>query len=168
MNEALLWKVVEHAEVEPRRFNMREWYVNATGIVTDVETIDDLKNPEVFEGYEDVPPCGAVGCVAGTCCIISGVSTKQFVAHINGMDIYEYQMPYGGWFHNAMNLLSLTLDQAERLFYPGYGFEPLDKPHNVWPEPFKSQYHENANNPQERVRILRERVAHFIATNGAE
>ncbi len=174
MNVELLRKVVEHVELEPRRFNMHEWYVDATGVVCGEIDVCNLDVSSFFdENGSDVPPCGVVGCIAGTTCIISGKAIGFPRGIINGRKLFEYKMPIGGWAKNAQKLLELTDDQAERLFYPGYWYAPLyigSQLHseNTWPEPFAGQYFRNRYNPEERVKILRARVEHFIATNGAE
>lgn len=124
-----------------------------------------LDGEEIEFTIDDIPPCGAVGCIAGNTVIIAGLGRPYFLGSRNGRDIIQYHAPAGStWFDKAAELLGLDNEQAQRLFYPNDRFGDGN---NVWPEPFASQY-EKAKTPEERVAVLRPRVEHFIATNGAE
>jgi hypothetical protein len=83
-----------------------------------------------------------------------------------GITVKRYSDPIGGWFGNAQKLFGLTVEQAQRLFYPykGFGLDGVA----YWPEPFASDYMNNKNDPEARVEIMAARVEHFINTNGAE
>lgn len=182
MNIELLNKIIEHIEEEPRRFNMETWYTDASDIVKGTADIYDISEGEMLfgedeDGYENVPPCGAVGCLAGTACILSGrVKPIGEPVVIEGRTVVSYEEPINGkgWFEEGRDALGLTDEQAQRLFFPrkGYGrqegFEEAQAKELYWPEPFASEYYDARNDPQERAAIVKRRIAHFIATEGRE
>lgn len=183
MNIRLLNKIMDHIEEEPRRFNMEAWYVDVSEAVKMERRGEDYeyvmeeanKNFELFQDSNDIPPCGAVGCLAGTACILSGAVQPLGKAEvINGRTVLSYQDPAGGWFNAGRAALDLSIEQAKRLFFlrKGMGLlgdEAMDTDEGFfWPEPFASEYRYNSNDPAARAEIVKRRIAHFIATNGVE
>jgi hypothetical protein len=163
MNTELLLKIVEHAEQEPRRFDMGSWYVDVSEVVMGNHDLEEvLNNDSGFAARDEemLPPCGTIGCIAGTACILGGELTYD-VKFFGGLELRSYHGPHRGWYRTAVDLLGLSDEQADRLFYKDYS-----EVH--WPESFAAEYEANQDNPEERVKILRRRVEHFIATNGAE
>jgi hypothetical protein len=181
MNIELMNRILAHAVNEPRRFNMETWYRDVSEAVKldnygfDFDAVMESanKNSELFRDTNEIPPCGAVACVAGTACILSGKSQPYGIAEvINGRDVISYTEPAGGWFTAGRQALDLTVEQAKRLFFPCKGFGLFGEDNNAdtslcWCEPFATEY-QNAETPGERTEVLRRRFAHFIATNGAE
>lgn len=174
MNIELLNKIVAHAEEEPRRFNMHTWYEDVSGVLTGQDTARDangVAGTELFEDESDVPPCGAVGCLAGTACILSGKASVENEEVINGRNVITYFRPSNGWFEAGRDALDLTREQAESLFFSDAYLADSNawsSGKHYWPEPFATEYTKNRFNPEARVQILKRRVAHFIATEGRE
>lgn len=182
MNIELLNKIMDHIEEEPRRFNMETWYEDVSDAVKmeaggeDYDYIMEQANrhADLFQDTNDIPPCGAVGCLAGTACILSGaVQPLDKGDVINGRLVLSYADPAGGWFNAGRTALDLTIEQAKRLFFPRKGFGLVGSDAEAeegffWPEPFASEYRDNSENPSARAEIVKRRIAHFIATNGAE
>ncbi len=165
MNVELLLKVVEYAEQEPRRFDMGDWYVDVSGVITGDDDLDSIvSNDSGFAArdVEKLPPCGTIGCIAGTACILAG-DLQYETTIFDGFELRSYYDPYRGWYRTAVDLLDLSYEQADRLFYP-----KREVSERGWPEPFVTEYAQNWDNPEERVKILRRRVEHFIVTNGQE
>jgi hypothetical protein len=150
MNVELLRKVVEYAEAEPRRSDMAEWYIDVSHMT---------KNPRI-----NTPPCGAVACLSGTACILSGAAPKSEVSIQNGIEVASYDEPDEGWFNAGRDALGLTSEQASRLFFLSDALAAR----KCWPKSFAEAYWMCGNKPDEKVKVLRERVEHFIATEGRE
>jgi hypothetical protein len=183
MNIELLNKIMDHIEEEPRRFNMEAWYedvseaVKMEAIGEDYDYIMEQanRNAQLFQDTNDIPPCGAVGCLAGTACILNGAVQPLDKGNvINGRLVLSYEYPAGGWFNAGRAALDLTIEQAKRLFFPRKGFglirdEAVGTDEGFfWPEPFASEYRDNSENPSARAEIVKRRIAHFIATDGRE
>jgi hypothetical protein len=184
MNVELMNRILAHAVNEPRRFNMETWYEDVSEAVKmdnngyDFDEVIERanENSELFRDTNEIPPCGAVACVAGTACILSGKSKPYGIAEvINGRTVVSYTIPDGGWFEAGRRALDLTVEQAKRLFFPRKGFglfeaecsEDAEDTGLYWCEPFATEYH-MAETPVERTEVLKRRFAHFIATDGRE
>jgi hypothetical protein len=138
MKTRLLRKVQKFLMEEPRRFDMGNW-------------ITDSTRASVLEH----PPCGTACCIAGAAVIVDRgqnpaivlselIKTRQ--SGITGIDIED----------EAVDLLSLTYAQKERLFFATY-----------WPGKFKSAY-ARAKTPLDRAKVGVRRIEHFIKTKGKE
>lgn len=152
MNVELLNKVVQFHEEVPARFSMDDWY----------ESMEP--GSYVEELLEPAPACGVVGCIAGTANILGG-KLFHHTDHDLGIEIYEE--PEDGWFKGGQEVLELTREQAQRLFYHTSTIAGYWNSKNSWPDKFSKAY-VAATTAQARVEVLKARVAHFIATGGQE
>jgi len=171
MNIELLNKIVSYAEAEPRRFDMETWYTDVSSVLRGDRDFDDSKDDNQFvaDSEADLPPCGTMGCMAGLACILSGKAEVYSTERIGNMVVNHYEVPTGGWFDAAKAVLGISGEQAERLFYPSAVFvEKLRSQPQHWPEPFSTEYEAHKHDAAKRVEILKARVEHFIATDGAE
>lgn len=174
MKTTLLRKVVRFCEEEPRRFNMSIWYQDVGSVLKgDDETLARVNEATAGVDQPDeiskdqIAPCGIIGCLAGNTCIVTGLCETE--PDSSDPDLIHYYEPGHGWFRAAKEALGLTGIQAERLFYPSKEFnEGGGRPGaGHWPERYSLAYRK-AKTPEERVKVLRRRVEHFIKTNGRE
>lgn len=97
---------------------------------------------------DDEHPCGAVACLAGNAVLLEEPKTfRKLVESPNREEIQDV----------ARELLWLTDVQAHRLFH-------LDS----WPYGFFLYYTNPKAEANDRAAVLRDRVEHFISTEGAE
>lgn len=130
INSELLLKVAEYIEGHPKEFDMSHWRGHQK---------KQLPNPwyRVVVGLPaPTEACGTTYCMAGWTVALSGGDMA------------------GNLPAQAQRLLSLSLEQAQRLFYE----------HN-WPQRFRGSH---VKHDADRVWLASERIRHFIATNGAE
>lgn len=126
--------------------------------------IGDLiaKRPEHFymSAYYSENECGTTGCIAGYALAltnypdVAGLTKKLTLsaAEHNPNDNWQTQQ-------KGARALGLTEKQSDRLFHVGN-----------WPDAFRDRYQEatSENDPRVLAQISVERIAHFVATNGAE
>lgn len=145
----LLEKVIVTILEEPRRLEMAEWGTKYS--------------PAEVERNENAPPCGTQGCIAGWVRILGD---KTFLPGlVEYMEQCEYRLYdfSGDTADEAMKLLHISINQAERLFYlPGWsGVE------TGWPREFATAYR-LADTPAQKAEITARRIRHFITTGGEE
>lgn len=107
-----------------------------------------------------VTKCGTVGCIAGWAMIINGDTKKN-----GDLKAAVYAACGGDEEARGMELLGLTEEQANRLFYV-----------QNWPEDLEDRYidvHEEYTSSgraarEARVRIVQERIKRFIESEGRE
>lgn len=91
------------------------------------------------EAKEILKDCGSVGCLYGWACAFYPVNTGLLSVWLNGDKIF-----------------GLDVETSEKLCGLRH-----------WPRAFKSRY-QKAKTPATRLRVLRDRVEHFIATEGRD
>lgn len=153
---SLLFRLQEHIKSEPKTFNMGSW-----------GTICDPKHYDLFEPAEDDadmavvlqrPACGAVGCIAGSLCIMTGLVKPS--AHFGYEDVYVM-----GWdtHDKAVQELQIDFVQGRRLFLlKSWGNK------EGWPEQFETELAKYEPGTPEYVDVTIRRINHFIATGGDE
>lgn len=153
MNLQAIWETVEYMEKEPRRIDMIDGIVSAS----DARRFDEeYPFPQVSRVLV-LPPCDTVSCFAG-----AAVLSHRPLAQ-SEIDLWH---SWSRVREEASEILDLSYAEAQRLFYlPSIhgGQEGED----AWPEVFEKAYFE-AKTPEDRAKVIRERVQHFIDTNGAE
>ena len=118
-----------------------------------------------MQGFGRETKCGTLACVAGHTLLMSGYRLSPTNPNVftawSGAKVGPFDVSLV-----AATLLGLEIVQAEKLFYMGN-----------WPEKFQDAYIKAdasdfglraAESKAEKLRILKERVAHFIATEGRE
>ena len=155
INVKLLREIKKMILEEPRRLNMAHF----------AEMFADSAQPTEGNDYEpkkeERPPCGAVMCIAGHALLAEERSRGFFRKRFTRPVVDRIRTAAEG---EAQDLLGLTDEQAERLFYftdwNWLGDEG-------WPEEFADAYIK-AKTPAQRARVTARRIEHFIKTNGAE
>lgn len=156
---------------EPRRLAMSDW-----GAVFDPnnkavkEAVANVIDWDTLDG-NDMPPCGTVGCIAGTIVLLNTPKekldrmmaracklSKEFVQGVE--DGLEPDSTESAVFLDAdvmgRRLLGLNKAQSDRLFMPG-----------DWPGEFQDLYDE-ADTPLKRVYATIRRIEYFIFTGGTD
>jgi len=90
-----------------------------------------------YQRYITKRDCGTTRCIAGWTCFLSGNISPNTP-------------------NEAQQLLGLTYEQANRLFY-----------RRNWPEPYRSHI-EDCTSKTDNAWTAAQRIRHFIKTNGAE
>jgi hypothetical protein len=151
MNVKLLRQIQKYILAEPKRFYLGSW---GGSILPDV--VDSLMdNEDSFSRtmLEQRPPCGALGCIAGTACILTGAIKPKL-----GSKIFFFPESTA---HKARRLLGIDAAAAERLFYLSeWGYDG-------WPRKFERAY-ERCRTPRGRASVAVRRIDHFIKTKGKE
>jgi hypothetical protein len=161
----LLKKFQEYILEEPRRFNLSLW--------------GEIANPKEFEqiaedrGPTDVtdqrPPCGTVGCVAGSICVLTGViKPKTVLKGLSSLEVYSFPNHTP---EMAAKALGLPLSLAEKLFYLKSWRVVFNKEEEVypgWPEKFEEELEKHKPGSQGYAKVTVARIQHFIDTDGAE
>lgn len=153
MNIKAIWETVEYMEKEPARIDMIDGIVSAS----------EAMNYDTHSPYFQVkrilvlPPCDTVSCIAGAA-VLSHRDIKK-----SDLDMWH------SWYRvrdEAEEILDLSSGEAARLFYLPtiHGGSGGD---DAWPDSYEKAYFE-AKTPEDRAKVIRERIQHFIDTNGAE
>jgi hypothetical protein len=97
------------------------------------------------------PECGTIACLAGW--VMTAEERRALLKpwHLRTEEDRKVNAEVIGW-----ERFGIDEEQGDRLFFVG-----------GWPDAFVDAY-EDAETPVERARVLRERVEHFIATDGEE
>lgn len=148
MNAEKLLESVKFFEEEPLRLWMSTWVNELT--------------PRVAQHYPKYPLCGTTACLAGSALFLE--------AKRRNVKVLELVDNMGGYIAGGMAIFDITVEQTEMLFYDGN-----------WPEPWATDYQnlerefdcrhnkeEAASIKKLMVKVLRNRVEHFIETNGKE
>jgi len=147
MNVKMLNKVKEQIRQEPKSFDMNDWL-----------------RPGVNRGGT---ACGTAACVAGFTCVVDWMQ-KHPDEWKNKKEITLSEIVRGtlrGSYDcetEAINILGLTHEQANRLFYV-----------DAWPEPFRTDYgaaqegcrqNHYQTDHERRAQVSCARIDHFIKT----
>ncbi|UBF29918.1 hypothetical protein K9N68_37545 (plasmid) [Kovacikia minuta CCNUW1] len=159
---------IDHISVHPEEFSMDMWIMG----------VDEVGNPLFKPTSKELNICKTVGCFAGTVCRLNIPNLKPYFKKHETLNRYEEvfdprsyvftladgstinvewsEVPgYEGYPYSAAarNILGLTEDQAESLFYVC-----------GWPKEF-SEFYDYKNNPaEENVQVTIERIIYFLTT----
>lgn len=150
MNTEKLLAAVKYFEKEPLRFNMRDW----------IQRLNPNPDPHT-------PPCHTAACIAGSLIILEAKAQNMGV--VDYIYANRTNRDGAGWYEKkAAEILEIDENQARRLFYT-----------EQWPINYKQDYdhfdddfcfcqhpHLISYIKRQMVRVLQQRVATFIATNG--
>ena len=146
----------------PERFNLKLW-----GQVANPEDYDALESYYQEEPISlQRPPCGAVGCIAGNYCIMTGlIQPKKILNDLKESEVYE--MGYDTS-NKAKKSLGLTKEQAENLFFlkswHTSSYNEAKGDFNGWPYEFEDELKTYTPGTKEYVEVTCRRIDHFIKT----
>lgn len=150
--QSILQSVIKYIEKEKRRLNMSTW---------------GEYNPNIAELDS---PCGTTACLAGTVLLV----TKRGRDHLKKNNFFKdvellkkeknigtnnYVDFPGNTAEVASKILGITEEEADRLFFVGFGEDPMFG----WSEKDATDYRE-AKTAKERFKIFKRRVIKFIKT----
>jgi hypothetical protein len=155
----LLEKVAVKILEEPARLVMDDW-----GIVFKPECVGSQVHSQ---NDSKVPACRTQGCIAGWTIFLGRPNFwKKLLKVASGENGYEADLDDEIQDDNAadyaQNLLGISQDQADRLFYlPNWGHQP------GWPNKFADAYN-RAKTDKQRAKVTAARIRFFIQTDGTD
>lgn len=169
----ILTRVLDYIKENPDRLDMHDWGAfHPTCNVTLGETVLTNKSAKTFHtgrgNVQPIPACGTTACLAGTVLLVTKQG-KSFLKNVieEGLESISVnpdndnviEFPYDTP-EIASNILGLTDDQANRLFY----FKEWEvKGDSGWPEELSKEY-QKAKNGKERFAVLKKRIERFFNT----
>jgi hypothetical protein len=154
---ALLRKVQKTITEEPNRLLMGSWTRQVTEgkgeiFVTDYDPSEEISRP--------VPPCGTVGCIAGWTAINGMKNSDLPIVTINGKQMVDVTS-IDDVEVEARELLGLTKDQAQSLFYLPNWSVVKNGGYKAWPKRFATAYGK-AKTAKQRAKVTCDRIDYFI------
>ena len=149
-----LRKLQRYIQEEPRRFNLKYWGMSCNP--------DNYGTLEVEEGDEDFtetlekqrPPCGTIGCLAGSICIIEGLIRPRFIENVS-----IYKFPYDTS-KLAEVALGISEKDADKLFLCKSWFDSKFG----WPDEFAEELELYSPGSKEYADVAVRRIDHYIET----
>jgi hypothetical protein len=165
----LLRKLEAYILEEPKRFNLTLWgEIVDPKIFKDKEQLRELENSSYYEAtvVEQKPPCGAVGCIAGNLCILSGIiKPKQIIKNFDSdIEVYEFSRNTP---KQAAEALGLSYLEAAKLFFLKYWeaeYNDETGEYIGWPDEFAKRLEAIKPGTKAYAKVTVARIEHFIET----
>lgn len=148
-----LRKLQKYILEEPKRFNLDTW-----GEIANPKYYKKIKDRYgVSEVTKQKPPCGTVGCIAGSLCVIGKmVKPTVVMKDLEGTETYMFPSNTP---EMAADYLGLSLSDAKKLFFLQSWGSPIG-----WPEEYDKMLRNHNPGTKGYAKVAVARIEHFIKT----